>query len=336
MNYLLLVTAAFNFISTVVQLLVVLSAPVTGKEIGYNLSLAKYNGLAFGVFGACNYQTNQCSAPGIGYTYADDPSGVNEEAGIQLPTNARNSISKLLVVHVVAFALSSVLTLVSVFFVCVVWIRELQIRRLIHSSEDDSGDTEDVILDTQSTSTIKNLDSQSSSSKTLPRKIDLTPFLNFLLIFSLLSCLFTLLGLLSDIILFVPYLSALGWAQVIPISLLAMETTLVCFMKRSILSRRHLEGEYYYANDDMRTRQHTEVIEDDGSDDGFYVYTNGFYSNYGDREEHNQSQQSNTNSWRRHTPFNDTDDNISINSSQINRERIQLRDLNFRTTPNND
>lgn len=335
MNYLLLVTAAFNVVSTIIQLLVVLSAPVTGKSIGYNLSLARYNGIAFGVFGACDYEADSCSELKIGYTYADRAQGGIKGGGIQLPTNARNSISKLLVVHVVALALSGVLTIVSLLFVTSVWIREIRNKIHIHDTENGQLSSEQTaVLETQSSST-KKLESETSNSNITPRKIDLTPFLNFLLIFSLLSCLFTLLGLLSDIILFVPYLSALGWSQVIPIVFLAMETTLVCFMKRSILSRRHLEGEYYYANDDMRTRQNTEVIEDDESDDGFYVYTNGFYSNYGDREEYNQSQQSNTNSWRRHTPFNETDDNISINSSQINRERIQLRDLS-RSTPNND
>ena len=62
---------------------------------------------------------------------------------------------------------------------------------------------------------------------------------------------------------------------------MALVTSMLCFIKRSISSRKFFESEYRYANDDMRIMRKTYVDEfwnDNASDDGFYVYTDGFYT----------------------------------------------------------
>ncbi|CAH6721415.1 pH-response regulator protein palI/RIM9 [[Candida] jaroonii] len=325
MNKGLLLVAVLSSISFVIQLLPVISVPLTGKGNNYGIYFAKYNNFVFGVFGLCDYVNNRCSPPKIGYplsTLLD-----SEFGAVELPSNARYSISKLLVVHVVAFAITGMLVLVAFTFIITIWVREKLYEKHIDKNEED--------LDTNRSR--GSYDDETSKTSKITRSVNLIPFLNFQLVFAILSCLFTLLGLLSDILLFSPYLSYLGWIQIIPIICLAVLVTMVCFMRRSIFSRRHLDEEYFYPNDDMKAHRNLEVSDpnDSGSDDGFYVYTNGFYSNYGDREHHNQSQQSNSNSWRRHTPFNGTEDEVSLNSSQfhgiLNRERIQLSDLSRNT-----
>lgn len=106
-----------------------------------------------------------------------------------------------------------------------------------------------------------------------------------MLVFTFFSVLTTLLAFLADILLFTPNLSYLGWLQLIPIVLMALVTSMLCFIKRSISSRKFFESEYRYANDDMRIMRKTYVDEfwnDNASDDGFYVYTDGFYTRNGD------------------------------------------------------
>lgn len=70
------------------QLIATLSVPVTKS-----ITLCTYNGYKFGVFGICSKDT--CSAVSIGYS----GSAVEAVEGFSLPSNARRSISKLLVVH---------------------------------------------------------------------------------------------------------------------------------------------------------------------------------------------------------------------------------------------
>lgn len=273
-----IIVALLCLISAVLQLLPVLSAPITGASSNYSLHLAKYNGMAFGVFGICFLDTNNCTGPAIGYNSGGMILGDendNTEA-ISLPSDARSSISKLLVVHVLAFALAAILVVFAVLTMGVVYSHQ------------------------------KFQKQNKQEGMAVLKRTDLMIYLNFQLLFALLSCLFTLLGLLSDVLLFVPHLSYLGWIQIIPIVMEAVVAMFVCFMRRSIFSRRHLDEDYFYENDDMRVHNNVDsYLANSGSDDGFYVYTNGFYSNYGDREEHNQSQQSNTNSWRRHSPYNE-------------------------------
>lgn len=69
-----------------------LSVPITHKIV-----LCTYQGYQFGVFGYCDVKTGECSKIGIGYDGA---------ANISLPSNARQSLSNLLIVHVVAAGLS--------------------------------------------------------------------------------------------------------------------------------------------------------------------------------------------------------------------------------------
>lgn len=324
MNKGLVIVVVLCLISALIQLLPVISVPITGASIDYNLSFARYNNVAFGVFGICDYNTHSCTDPTIGYPRGGELLTGNENGGVELPSDARSSISKLLVVHVIAFALSAILMVISYIYMIKLWIQERKIDQVIAQKETE-------LNDLQNSNTESIIDNGSHDTSLLIKKPDITPFLTFQLIASLISCLLTLLGLLSDVLLFMPHLSFLGWLQILPIMFLAIVATLVCFMRRSIFSRRHLDEEYFYANDDMRIRRNLDVISsnDTASDDGFYVYTNGFYSNYADRFEHNQSQQSNTNSWIRRTPFNE--DDVSIDSNQFNgileRERIQLRDL---------
>lgn len=333
MNKGLLIVAVLCLLSAIIQLLAVISVPITGKLINYNLSFARYNNLTFGVFGICDYTRDTCTPPGIGYPLDHNISINNESGGVELPSDARSSISKLLVVHVVAFALSAILVVVSGMYIGILWTREIKLSKLIAKRELELRNHLEPVAGTDDGENGSTSGSDTPKSNpdedhlVVVKKPDITPFLNFQLIFALVSCLLTLLGLLSDILLFTPHLGFLGWLQIVPIVFLAFIVTLVCFMRRSIFSRRHLDEEYFYANDDMRGRHHLDVMSsaDTASDDGFYVYTNGFYSNYGDREEYNQSQQSNPNSWIRHTPYNDED--ASVNSSHLERERIQLQDL---------
>ncbi|EGV60089.1 regulator of ime2 [Yamadazyma tenuis] len=314
----LLTSALLSLVSMVVQLLVVLSVPITGKSIGYSLHLAKYQGVVFGVFGVCDLGSDICSSARIGYDSQRKFQGLSESA-IQLPSNARYSISKLLVVHVLAFASSGMVLLCTLCTLLFVWSVNAKHRASVaQESSSESGDLE----------TVAKVSTRNDEKTIIPANVTIQ--LNFQLVMSMFSCLFSLLGLLSDIILFVPHLSYLGWIQIVPIVFQSIATTLMCWTRRTVFSRRHLEEEYYYANDDMRRPKsfRSRVSDDSASDDGFYVYTNGFYSNYGDREFHNQSQQSNTNSWRRHTPMTNRDDETSVNSSQLNGISNANRDRN--------
>lgn len=86
----LLLLIAFAF-----QLISILSVPITSK-----ISLCNYNEYQFGVFGYCNQKTGHCTKPGIGYATPTD---------FKLPSSARKSLANLLIVHVVAAALTLLL-----------------------------------------------------------------------------------------------------------------------------------------------------------------------------------------------------------------------------------
>ncbi|CAN6651767.1 hypothetical protein TRVA0_025S01200 [Trichomonascus vanleenenianus] len=86
----------------VLQLLTVISVPVTRS-----ITLCEYNGYQFGVFGYCNIQTNKCSGVGVGYDV--HPSSDQ----FTLPSNARNSLANLLIVHVIAAGLTLILLLLT-------------------------------------------------------------------------------------------------------------------------------------------------------------------------------------------------------------------------------
>ncbi|VEU19900.1 DEKNAAC100827 [Brettanomyces naardenensis] len=92
-----LLAIAFAF-----QLMAVLTVPVTG------LTLCSYQGYRFGVFGLCD--DSDCTSMQIGYR----PIRVKTNlSGFTLPSNARHSISYLLVVHPISTAFTGVQLLIT-------------------------------------------------------------------------------------------------------------------------------------------------------------------------------------------------------------------------------
>lgn len=260
-----------------IQLLPVISVPLTGASINYNLHFSLYNNITFGVFGVCDIVENKCSKVAIGYpknTYDDAYQDFNQEpydedffSPVSLPSGATHLISKLLVVHIVAFILTGILTLECIF-----------VMLITHVDKKYPGAPVWVLF--QRTKSKYKVDGESADGAKRQRpKRNLLGHFSWMLLLSALSFLLTLLAFLADIILFIPRLSFLGWIQLLPIALMALIASLLCFLKRSILSRRHLDEENKGKNDDMRNNGvMPRWIDDSASDDGFYVFTNGFYS----------------------------------------------------------
>lgn len=331
----LVLLGVLSTICLVIQLLPVISVPITGRMTNYNLHLSIYNNNSFGVFGVCDLSTNHCSRPSIGYpSKKSDFYGISNPdiyesqfGGIKLPSRATYTISKLLVVHVIAFCLTALLCIVILYLLLTLHF--------------------DSLHDMLSKVGYKKLHSDpkptSDSKKT---KRDLTPYLNAMLIISMFSFLLTLLAFLVDILLFIPHLSYLGWLQLIPIVFMTIEASMICFHKRYISSRKYLDDDNKNTNDDMRLRENVDISrwdDDAASDDGFVVYTNGFYSNYNDNATYLNDKDFSNGGWIRHTPYNDTADEDSINSSQaegrMNAEQIEMEAFgtnNPRTTEAND
>lgn len=263
-----------------IQLLPVISVPITGEKLHYNISFSTNNNITFGVLGVCNLVSHKCSGVSVGYPFKDSitdrvpeySEDIDSISSINLPSGATHLISKLLVVHILAFFFTSVLTLESIIVALITYVDDKQPKEKLrnalakvtsrvsdaHSPDGDS-DPIDMELDA-------------------PKKRDITPHLNWMLLMAGLSFLLTLLAFLADLILFIPRLTYLGWIQLLPVSLMTLNASLLCFIKRSILSRRHLEEDYRGNNNDMRSRGVLPPwVDDSASDDGFYVYTNGFY-----------------------------------------------------------
>lgn len=312
----LVVLCILTCICLVIQLLPLISVPITGESTNYNIRLSTYKNNTFGLFGVCDIALDICSPPKIGYPskhshfYAisveenyDDKFG-----GIELPSGATYTISKLLVVHVIGFCLTAIIFLL---------ISSLSVILYLDSKGFESSRTalkhfKYKLLKQSNDDNI----SPASTGSVKPQKRDLRPYLSLILTASLLSFLSTLLAFLVDILLFIPHLSYLGWIQLIPIILLAIMASMVCFIKRTISSRKYLEEEYKTEMDDMRMRNNVDTTrwnDDSASDDGFFIYTNGFYSNYNDSNSHNKGK----GGWIRHSPYNDTADEVSNNSSQF-------------------
>lgn len=259
----LIFIGSLALICWVIQFLPVISVPITAKQIGYSLHFASYNNYTFGVLGVCDTQRNVCSSPQIGYPNNDSfyyvVSGEDTpQEGfqtIQLPSSATHSISKLLVVHIVAFFFTSLLLVESAFIVAL-----------------------DLLDNGKPKWLLRRLGVQRSET----RKRDITGYLSLMLLFSLLLFLLTLLAFLADILLFVPRLSSLGWIQLLPTLMMALIASLVCFMKRSIQSRRHLEDNYP-AGDIWGKRALHNWVDDSASDDGIYIYSHGFTSHNDER-----------------------------------------------------
>lgn len=265
-------------VSWVIQLLPVISVPITGKRINYNLHFAISNDIAFGVFGVCDIASDDCSSVRVGYpvtlflndTAADLESNADGLSAIELPSHATYSVSKLLVVHLVAFILTSLLLATTSIFLLISmpekwWPKYSLVHRLIGwlrgtnlTDVDDRG------------SMANTLRSVKRSKKSIAR------YLNWMLLFALLLFLLTLLAFLADILLFIPLLSYLGWIQLLPIMLMSLISSLLCFMRRSISSRRHLEAEVYPVDGVGGSKSPVRWVNDSDSDDGFYIYTNAF------------------------------------------------------------
>lgn len=86
------------------QIVAIISVPVTKS-----IALCTYEGYKFGVFGLCN--GDECSAISIGYTSSELSDSISN---FSLPSKARKSVSKLLVVHVVSAGFSLIMFLNSI------------------------------------------------------------------------------------------------------------------------------------------------------------------------------------------------------------------------------
>lgn len=381
----------------VIQLLPIISVPITGSRIGYSIYLSYYQNYKFGVFGLCDMTKNICSDAKIGYPSKSDPfydavsdSYEKQFGGVELPSKARYTISKLLVVHVVSFCLSGCLMSIIIFLLVIYsydsttkirmvdkfrpWPkRRIRLRdggsaQPIKASDRDqiSSRTEissmrtGSLVDLQLDEIVLNMsptEAPSSPTAPLPQplalpvqkprfvktRINVTPYLNIMLTLALLSFMSTLMGFLSDILLFIPHLSYVGWLQFYPIIAIALIMAMICFMKRSVNSRRYLDelSKQTYT-DDIRIRRQIDV-DDSDSDDGFYVYTNGFYSTYNNEEIHRPGTSTSLNGWRRHTPGTDhvtpsSGDQLEINhrrdtfNDNSGEEDIELRNLGYDLT----
>uniref|UniRef100_A0A060SXW1 ARAD1A07766p n=1 Tax=Blastobotrys adeninivorans TaxID=409370 RepID=A0A060SXW1_BLAAD len=169
-----LVLIAFAF-----ELIAVLSVPVTRA-----ITLCTYGDYEFGVFGYCNSKTNSCSPVGIGYDVSLDT--------FSLPSDARRSLARLLVVHVV----SAAITLVLLIFALVAHV---------HGPANS------------------------------------TRYVLFVLVFSILAFLLTLLAFLVDILLFGSHLSWGGWLMLAATVLLLISVVVLFIMRRMISSEKAMK-----------------------------------------------------------------------------------------------
>ncbi|CAK9440208.1 uncharacterized protein LODBEIA_P43080 [Lodderomyces beijingensis] len=337
----LLALLILSLICWIIQLLPVISVPVT--PLSSKIYLSHYANYTFGVFGICDERSNGCSEPKIGYpsinsssfNFADDYG----YGGVLLPSDVKYTISKLLVVHVVAFCFSSL------FMVVIIWLFGLESidRWNRRSAEDnqargakDTAETGDAEPNNDDEFSSNGVSESSNDSLKMDQR-DLTSYMNMMLILTIFSVLTTLLAFLADMLLFIPNLSYLGWIQLIPIVSMALITSMLCFIKRSISSRKFFENyDTQYDNEDMkllRKRAMNQTWDDNSSDDGFFVYTDGFYTrNEGNvGHERNLSTTSSSMDMRRVVQrdvddYNDEENSaISVNSSRSSIELEELR-----------
>ncbi|KAI5968560.1 RIM9 [Candida margitis] len=294
-----------------------------------NIYLSHFENVKFGVFGICDMQTGKCSTPKIGYPSSNSSfynlgSDVSTSySGVVLPSYVRYTISKLLVVHVVAFCFSSLLLIVIFMLYALESMDRMKDRIESRKRRDEMDHLRNERREEEHED-----DANMDTGDLRKEKRDLSPYLNIMLILTIFSVLTTLLAFLADILLFTPRLSYLGWVQLLPIVSMALITSMLCFIKRSISSRRFFENyDHPYANADMkilRNRAMEQSWNDSSSDDGFVVYTDGFYTrNEGDGDETRVNIHS-TSSLRSVVRHNHQSDEFSVNSS---RESIELDNL---------
>lgn len=90
-------------VSLVFQILSLVSTPIS------SISLSSYSGLNYGVFGYCDESTDSCSPRKLGYTPHVESSSSGSHRQVALPSSLRFSVTKLLVVHPLSFAVTLIL-----------------------------------------------------------------------------------------------------------------------------------------------------------------------------------------------------------------------------------
>lgn len=88
-------------VAVVFQIFSVISAPVVST-----IALCTYNGNRFGVFGWCNIQAQQCTPIRVGYELDSYDYMILNDF---LPSNAKMSVSKLLIVHPISLVFTFIL-----------------------------------------------------------------------------------------------------------------------------------------------------------------------------------------------------------------------------------
>ncbi|KAI5956753.1 RIM9 [Candida jiufengensis] len=318
----------------IIQLLPVISVPVTSPES--NIYLSNFQNYTFGVFGICDTRNGLCSPQRIGYPPTNSTFyGFIEEGdtgAVILPSDVRYTISKLLVVHVVAFCLSSLLILVILYLFGLESLDRYKFNKIRKQHKVDNGSDQlrNEREEEENGHDVTNDTGENEPAELKRDKRDLTSYLNIMLILTFFSVLTNLLAFLADILLFIPNLSYLGWIQLIPIITMALITSMLCFIKRSISSRKFFESyDHQYANDDIKTLRNRAIDHswnDSSSDDGFYVYTDGFYTrNEGEQEERDRNFSTNSlSTGARRNSRRTLDETLSVNSQ---RESIEMDEL---------
>lgn len=255
-----------TLICWVIQLLPVISVPITGPNVNHRIELSNYKNTSFGVFGFCQLQYDSCSEPTIGYVgdvifpYVPDEFQSGNPIAVYLPNKATQAFSKLLFVHVIAFVFSSFLILTTLF--CLV-----HEHFYLPTTGTEKKQKKETSVPTDEDKIYFNLQKR--------RKI-FTIYFDLMLALSILCFILALLGFLADILLFSVGLGWVGWIQLVGVLLMALISSLLCFMRRSILSRRHLEEEVY------ALRRVSSNHSESGSDLSVYIYTNGFITPHDD------------------------------------------------------
>lgn len=259
-----------TLICWVIQLLPVISVPITGPGTNHRIELSNYRNTSFGVFGFCQLQYDSCSEPTIGYVgdvifpYVPDEFQSGNPITVYLPSKAMQSFSKLLFVHVIAFVFSSFLLLTTLF--CL--LHEHFYLPTTKSEKKKRGTSPPV-------------DENKIYFNLQKRRKIFTIYFDSMLAFSILCFLLALLGFLADILLFMNSLGWAGWIQLAGVLIMALISSLLCFMRRSILSRRHLEEEVY------ALRRVSSAISESDSDLSVYIYTNGLITPHDESRDRN-------------------------------------------------
>lgn len=304
----LVVLACFSLVCFVLHLIPILSVPVTSNTNG--IYLAKLEGYTFGILGICDTTTNKCSDISVGYPSKNSSfflERAQNEQSFALPTRAILLISRLLVVHIVAFCLSSCHLVVTVFLLVLLWFDQHQWKRCRIGADNINDDSSTI--DLEADPTISRVHSRNSSvwsssrsrighrrivefeerrshnnnnTNSISNKVvedggeddddedqprDISMYLSFMLMFSLCDFIATLLALLADILLFIPRLTYVGWIQILPLILLAFTASTICFMKREVSTRKYLQGGDSNYKNDDMYLRRRMVTDPDNDDD---------------------------------------------------------------------